>query len=315
MRRRSFIKVAGVTAIGSIGITTASNHYIEMEIRGDGSVYEVTSTDDPAVVQTGVANPTINLREGEVYKIDGDLRDHPLRINDAQGNKLASQDGPDGSIQQDIGFIDSGGTVYFDVTTELVDRADSYVCQVHPQMTGSMTELLESDPNINYTDPDGQISIVNPEGSSSFPLDVDVGVIGGFELQDRTLDDTDQADGKGHLHVFFGDPVSAKTQFGGDSIHLSEGGTSVEVTEKMIENLNDTTVEELTDEVTLSVQAADHDHFAYDLSDSITIDLSNPDPTPVPGSSGGTDPRIPGLVGLGALVGGSSYLLYRETRD
>lgn len=174
----------------------------------------------------------------------------------------------------------------------------------------AVTDAAEVTP-IDYEDPDGSVSIEAPTDGDTvtLPLTVDIDV-SGFELQDATDEDSELMAGHGHFHLIFGDQYEPgeTVPFGEDALHLSEGGSSITVTEEAIDELD--AVDELSGETQLTIQAGDLLHNAYDLTDQVEVTVAEDEPA--------GDDAIPGfglLAGLGGAVGYAYRKATAETDD
>ncbi len=96
------------------------------------------------VGETGVDNPTLTLEEGTRHHFENRGWDaHPLAFRDAGGNALLTQDG-EGSFESDseVNWVDTGDVVEFTLTEALAEAIDSYGCEIHGSMAGTVeTEL------------------------------------------------------------------------------------------------------------------------------------------------------------------------------
>ncbi|WP_081655507.1 DUF4399 domain-containing protein [Halopiger goleimassiliensis] len=118
--------------------------------------------------------------------------------------------------------------------------------------------------DVNHADPDGSIEFVQPEDGdeSSSPVQIEAAVEG-FEL--ASVEEDDVEDGTGHLHVIVDEgciePEYTIPQEEGYH-HLSEGETEIELDLEPGEH-------------DLCLQAGDGLHDAYDLTDEITIEVTD----------------------------------------
>ncbi len=118
--------------------------------------------------------------------------------------------------------------------------------------------------DVDHEDPDGEIEFAQPEDGAEVtsPVEIEANVTE-FELE--AVEDDGAEDGVGHLHVIVDEgcvePAYVIPEEDG-YYHLSEGETETEL------DLESGTYD-------LCLQAGDGIHNAYDLTDEITIDVSN----------------------------------------
>lgn len=112
------------------------------------SAWVVTSVEGASGVATIDAdNPTLTLSPGTRYRIvnNGTLEAHPFAIQNASGDYLLAQGGPnDGSADgpfedaPDVNFVSDSQGVTFTLTADLASAAATYICTFHSSMVGDI---------------------------------------------------------------------------------------------------------------------------------------------------------------------------------
>ena len=215
-------------------------------------------------------------------------------------------------------FLEPG--VHEDVRADLLEplgEADTLIAMPHRDTTGSeefefietdgaedgayidlegnaVTDAAEVTP-IDYETPDGAVTFTTPEDGATVVSPVEWAAdVEGFVVEPATAG---LNDGAGHLHVLVDRPFfepGEEIPSAEDSIHYGDGQTTAEI-------------ELEPGEYTLRLQAGDALHNAYDLGDTVDIEVVEDtveDPAPA-------DDAVPGF-GIGAAIaslGGAAYLL------
>lgn len=271
-RRIAIKSVAGGAAVATMGPTavTGTDHVDAMvDITNVGaSAWEVTAVSGSDVsAATGVDNPEITFNAaGSRYQFNnGGFPNHPLEFRDDAGNVLLSQSNS-GTFNGDstVNWVDNGDTVEFTLTSELTAEMAEYRCTVHVNaMNGGVTVDA---PVVDYTPEMGSVSFTSPSDGASVtsPVSFDM------TAENFTVEAASNGvrDGAGHLHILVDQPALNPGEVIPNNesegyYHYGGGSTSAEIGLEPGEH-------------TVSVQAGDAKHRAYNLTDTIQLTVEPP---------------------------------------
>ena len=279
----------GVTAGTATTATAASNVTVSMDNVG-ASAWEVTETEGTGgdVAPTDAENPTLTFESGVRYTVEnGGWSAHPLAFLESGGyygdtTLLSQRGGGEFDDDPDVNFVDEGDRFSFTLTEDLASRVDAYDCTVHASMRGSVETVAGGPATPDYDAPGGSLTIDAPADDARTPSPVTFEVSAeGFTVEPASAG---VAPGAGHLHLL-ADRAAV------------DPGTMIPFEDGYNHYPSGTTTPELEldpGEYTVVLQAADANHVAYELTDS--VDLTVPDTALTPFDQDATGRLDPGDV-------------------
>jgi uncharacterized surface protein with fasciclin (FAS1) repeats len=107
------------------------------------SAYRVDAVDgEGATAQLSMDNTGIELTAGLRYTfVNNGGASHPLDLRNASGEVLLSEDGANGTFENDanVDFVVDGANISFTLTPELAVAIATYNCTIHSAMVGAIT--------------------------------------------------------------------------------------------------------------------------------------------------------------------------------